>query len=117
MRSSDADRIPLDGPRRPLWSEQGRVGAYRGAGRRARGGGGAGAGGGRWRMSSAEAPRGPAKPPRRSAVPDDPALPRLPVLLEPDAIAPVLHRSLGPDAPFPDVRVHHVRYAPGTKLV
>jgi hypothetical protein len=31
-------------------------------------------------------------------------------------MAPVLHRSLGPDAPFPDVRVHHVRYAPGRKL-
>jgi hypothetical protein len=32
-------------------------------------------------------------------------------------MAPVLHRSLGPGAPFPDVRVHHVRYIPGTKLV
>jgi hypothetical protein len=47
----------------------------------------------------------------------DPALPRLRVLVDPDAMAPFLHRSLGPDAPFPDVRVHHVRYAPGTKLV
>jgi hypothetical protein len=64
-----------------------------------------------------EAPRVPAEPPRRAPVPVDPALPRLPVLLDPDAIAPFLHRSLGPDAPFPDVRVHHVRYAPGTKLV
>jgi hypothetical protein len=32
-------------------------------------------------------------------------------------MAPFLHRSLGPDAPFPEARVHHVSYAPGTKLV
>lgn len=48
--------------------------------------------------------------------PLDPALPRLPVLLAADAMAPFLQRSLGPDAPIPDVRVHHVRYLPGKKL-
>ena len=32
-------------------------------------------------------------------------------------MAPFLHRSLGPDAPFPEVRVHHVRYVPEAKLV
>jgi Phosphotransferase enzyme family len=32
-------------------------------------------------------------------------------------MAPRLHRSLGADAPLPDVRVHQVRYAPGTKLL
>jgi hypothetical protein len=58
-----------------------------------------------------------AEPPRRAPVPVDPALPRLPLLLDPDAMAPILHRSLGPYAPFPQVRVHHVRYVPGAKLV
>ena len=58
-----------------------------------------------------------AEPPRRAPVPVDPALPRLPLLLAPDAMAPILHRSLGPYAPFPQVRVHHVRYVPGAKLV
>jgi hypothetical protein len=53
----------------------------------------------------------------RPTVPVDPALPRLPVLLDTDAMAPFLHRSLGSDAPFPDVRVRHLRYAPGRKLV
>jgi hypothetical protein len=53
---------------------------------------------------------------QRVAAPLDAALPRLPVLLAPDAMAPFLHRSLGPDAPFPDVRVHHVRYLPGKKV-
>jgi hypothetical protein len=43
-------------------------------------------------------------------VPVDPALPRLAVLLDPDAMAPILHRSLGSDAPFPDVRIRYVRY-------
>jgi hypothetical protein len=51
---------------------------------------------------------------RRAPVPDDPALPRLGVVLDADAIAPFLHRSLGPEAPFPDVRVHYLRYKPGT---
>ena len=66
----------------------------------------------------------PERPPRLSAtplprapVPVEPALPRLPVLLHPDDIAPFLHRSLGPGAPPPDVRVHHVRYIPGRKAV
>jgi hypothetical protein len=52
----------------------------------------------------------------RIPTPVDPALPRLPVLLAADAMAPFLHRALGPDAPFPDVRVHHVRYLPGKKV-
>ena len=58
-----------------------------------------------------------AQRPRRAPVPDDPALPRLPVLLDPEAIAPFLHRSLGPDAPFPDVRIDYLRYKPGTNIV
>jgi hypothetical protein len=32
-------------------------------------------------------------------------------------MAPFLHRSLGPDAPFPDVRIEYVRYRPGTQAV
>jgi hypothetical protein len=32
-------------------------------------------------------------------------------------MAPFLHHSLGPGAPLPNVRVHHVRYAPRKKLV
>jgi hypothetical protein len=59
----------------------------------------------------------PAQRSHRAPVPDDPALPRLPVLLDPEAIAPFLHRSLGPDAPLPDVRVHYLRYKPGTNIV
>jgi ABC-type multidrug transport system fused ATPase/permease subunit len=59
----------------------------------------------------------PAEPSRRAPVPADAALPRLPTLLDPDAMAPFLHRSLGPDAPFPDVRVHYLRYKPGTNIV
>jgi ABC-type multidrug transport system fused ATPase/permease subunit len=55
--------------------------------------------------------------PRRAPVPDDLALPRLPIVLDPDAMAPVLHRSLGPDAAFPDVRVDYLRYKPGTNIV
>jgi hypothetical protein len=54
---------------------------------------------------------------RRVSVPDDPALPRLPVLLDPESMAPFLHRSLGRDAPFPDVRAHYLRYKPGKDLV
>jgi hypothetical protein len=52
----------------------------------------------------------------RIPTPSDAALPLLPVLLAADAMAPFLHRSLGADAPFPDVRVHHVRYLPGKKV-
>jgi ATP-binding cassette, subfamily B, bacterial len=54
---------------------------------------------------------------RRAPVPADAALPRLSTLLDPDAMAPFLHRSLGTDAPFPDVRVHYLRYKPGTNIV
>jgi hypothetical protein len=64
-----------------------------------------------------QAPRVPEQPRLRVPVPVDPALPRLPVLLDPDAMAPFLHRSLGSDAPLPDGRVHRVHYAPGRKLV
>jgi ATP-binding cassette subfamily B protein len=64
------------------------------------------------------APRpGPARRPRRAPVPDDPALSRLRVVLDPDAMAPFLHRSLGPEAPLPEVRIHHLRYMPQRKLV
>ena len=52
----------------------------------------------------------------RIPTPVDPALPRLPVLLAAEAMVPFLQRSLGPDAPSPDVRVHHVRYLPGKKV-
>jgi ATP-binding cassette, subfamily B, bacterial len=58
-----------------------------------------------------------AAPSRGAPVPVDPALPRLPVLLDPDAMAPFLHRSLGPDAATPDVRVWLLRYKPGTNIV
>jgi phosphotransferase family enzyme len=47
---------------------------------------------------------------RAVPVPVDAALPRLAVLLDPDAMAPILHRSLASDAPFPDVRIRYVRY-------
>jgi hypothetical protein len=53
----------------------------------------------------------------RAPVPVDPALPQLRVLLAPEAMVPFLHRSLGPDAPFPDVRVDYLRYKPGTNIV
>jgi ABC-type multidrug transport system fused ATPase/permease subunit len=70
------------------------------------------------RLLAPGAPRpGPARRPRRAPVPDDPALSRLRVVLDPDAMAPFLHRSLGPEAPFPDVRIHHLRYMPGRKVV
>lgn len=52
----------------------------------------------------------------RIPTPVDPALPRLPVLLAADGMVPFLQRSLGPDAPSPDVRVHHVRYLPEKKV-
>jgi ATP-binding cassette, subfamily B, bacterial len=60
---------------------------------------------------------GPADGSRRAPVPADEALPHLPVVLDPDAMAPFLQRSLGPDAPAPDVRVHYLRYKPGTNIV
>jgi ABC-type glutathione transport system ATPase component/Ser/Thr protein kinase RdoA (MazF antagonist) len=54
---------------------------------------------------------------RRVPVPVDPALPRLGLLLDPDAMAPVLHRSLGPDSALEDVRVQYLRYKPRTNIV
>jgi ABC-type multidrug transport system ATPase subunit len=62
-------------------------------------------------------PRIPAAPSGGAPLPLDPALPQLPLLLDPEAMAPFLQRSLGPDAPFSDLRVHHVRYASRKKLV
>jgi ATP-binding cassette subfamily B protein len=59
----------------------------------------------------------PSEPSRRAPVPADPALPRLSTVLDPDAMAPFLQRSLGPDAPTPDVRVHYLRYKPRTNVV
>lgn len=56
----------------------------------------------------------------RSALPEDPALPAMALLLDPEAMAPVLRRSLGPvegAGPWPDVRVHCLRYKPATNLV
>jgi ATP-binding cassette, subfamily B, bacterial len=54
---------------------------------------------------------------RRAPVPVDPALPRLGLLLDPDAMAPVLQRSLGPGAALQDVRVQYLRYKPRTNIV
>jgi ATP-binding cassette subfamily B protein len=54
---------------------------------------------------------------RRVAVPVEPALPTLPVLLVAEAIAPFLHRSLEPGAPFPDVQIRSLRYKPRTNIV
>ncbi|MGH9035705.1 MAG: ABC transporter transmembrane domain-containing protein [Acidimicrobiia bacterium] len=51
------------------------------------------------------------------ALPDDPALPSLPVLLDADAMTPVLARSLFPGTPDPKVDVARVRYRPGARLV
>ena len=58
-----------------------------------------------------------AKAPRRAPVPLDPALPRLRLLLDPDAMTPVLRRSLGPEAALQDVRVQYLRYKPRTNIV
>jgi hypothetical protein len=55
--------------------------------------------------------------PRRAPVPAEPALPAFSVLLDSDAMPPFLHRSLGPGAPFPDIRIRFLRYKPGTSLV
>jgi hypothetical protein len=68
-------------------------------------------------LPAKEPPRAPAEPPRRVPVPVDPALPRLPVLLDPNAIAPYLERSLGSAATAPDVRIRFLRYKPGTNIV
>lgn len=54
---------------------------------------------------------------RRVAPPPDAALPQLEQLLDPEQIAPALRRSLGWDAPLPDVRIRYVRYRPRRNLV
>jgi ABC-type multidrug transport system fused ATPase/permease subunit len=51
------------------------------------------------------------------ALPDDPALPSLPVLIDADAMTAVLARSLAPGAPEPKVQVARLRYRPGARLV
>ncbi len=51
------------------------------------------------------------------SVPRDEALPQLPQLLDPEAMTPVLRRSLGREAPLVDVRLRYLRYKPGTSLV
>ncbi len=48
-------------------------------------------------------------------VPRDPALPRLGVLLDPDAMQPVLERSLGRPAHLDAVRIARVSYKPGER--
>jgi ATP-binding cassette, subfamily B, bacterial len=56
---------------------------------------------------------------RRGARPEgisDPELPQAGVMLDPDAVAPVLARSFNGGAPL-DVRVRYLRYKPGTNLV
>jgi ATP-binding cassette subfamily B protein len=53
----------------------------------------------------------------RDEVPRDEALPQLAQLLDPGAMTPVLHRSLGRDAPPVDVRLRYLRYKPGTSLL
>jgi ATP-binding cassette, subfamily B, bacterial len=55
--------------------------------------------------------------PRTPAVPADEALPRMPHLLDGEAMAPILQRSLGDGAPPLDVRVRYLRYKPDTNLV
>jgi ATP-binding cassette subfamily B protein len=54
---------------------------------------------------------------RRCAAPSDPALPALGRLLDAEAMAPVLQRTLSPGSPSPDVRVEYLRYKPGTSLL
>jgi len=49
-------------------------------------------------------------------VPRDPALPRLGVLLETDAMAPILERSLGRPARLGDLRIARVSYKPGERV-
>jgi hypothetical protein len=46
----------------------------------------------------------------------DPALPHAGVMLDPEAVAPVLGRSFDGGAPL-DVRIHYLRYKPSTNLV
>jgi ATP-binding cassette, subfamily B, bacterial len=60
---------------------------------------------------------GPQEDAQRVHVPDDPALPRLGLVLDPDAMAPLLQRSLGGDVALEDVRVQYLRYKPRTNIV
>jgi ATP-binding cassette, subfamily B, bacterial len=53
----------------------------------------------------------------RAQVPDDRALPHMADVLDSEVMAEVLARSLGEDAPTPDVRVRYLRYKPETNLV
>jgi ATP-binding cassette, subfamily B, bacterial len=53
----------------------------------------------------------------RTGPPADPALPQMPALLDPARMAPVLQRSLGADAPLPQVRIRYLRYKPRKDLV
>ncbi|MGH2996782.1 MAG: ABC transporter ATP-binding protein, partial [Gaiellaceae bacterium] len=53
----------------------------------------------------------------RVAPPPDPALPQLERLLDPEEMAPVLQRSLGREAPPPEIRVRYLRYRPRRNLV
>jgi hypothetical protein len=50
-------------------------------------------------------------------VPHDPALPRLDALLDPDAMAPVLERSLGEPARVDALRIARVSYKPGERAI
>jgi Phosphotransferase enzyme family len=50
-------------------------------------------------------------------IPVDPALPRLRVLLDPDAMSPLLARSLGRAARLGAVRIARVSYKPGERVV
>ncbi|MGH2715250.1 MAG: ABC transporter transmembrane domain-containing protein [Thermoleophilaceae bacterium] len=61
--------------------------------------------------------RRPARRAEGTHVPADHALPHMGELLAPDVMAEVLARSLGEDAPPPDVRVRYLRYKPETNLV
>jgi ABC-type multidrug transport system fused ATPase/permease subunit len=53
----------------------------------------------------------------RVGPPPDAALPQMPRLLDPVEMAPVLQRSLGWDAPLPEVRISYLRYKPHKDLV
>jgi ATP-binding cassette, subfamily B, bacterial len=54
---------------------------------------------------------------RARPVPPDEALPRMSLLLDPEAMAPVLHRSLGRAGALRDVHVRYLLYKPHTNLV
>ena len=63
---------------------------------------------------------GAAGPARRTPPPHDPALPEMPRLLDPDAMRPVLRRSLRrdlADTPLGDLRIARVRYDPNERVV